>query len=180
MVARPSTATSLLASHMAALVFRRAEPMLIPIPKSTSVPQDTRDWASFQVMIAIPGINISVIAITVEAVVEMGCTLFSVTQQSSSNTEMARSFFSGMRMGPSSAMAFFTVASPPSTSLISAGSSLMQRKKSTTDITAAYGAATINQCSQVIPPPSSFSINPSATIFCAAAVLIPMFQILAA
>ena len=45
---------------------------------------------------------------------------------------------------------------------------------------AAYGAAATNHSNQVTVLPSCFSMKPIATIFCAAAVLIPIFQILAA
>ena len=41
------------------------------------------------------------------------------------------------------------------------------------------GAAAISQSSQVIDLPSCFSMKPIATMFCAAAVLMPTFQMLA-
>lgn len=44
----------------------------------------------------------------------------------------------------------------------------------------AYGAAAMNHSAHEIVAPSCFSIKPNATMFCAAAVLMPMFQILAA
>ena len=128
MEASPRLATSCVASHMAAFVLSRAEPRLMPMPKRTKVPQETRDWASFQVMMLIPGRNMSVMAMTVDAVVETGCRTFSVTQAKRSRTEMASSFFSAAVMGPRSAMDCLTVSSPPATSSISAGSIFMQMK----------------------------------------------------
>ncbi len=44
----------------------------------------------------------------------------------------------------------------------------------------AYGAAAMNHSAHEIVAPSCFSMKPSATMFWAAAVLIPMFQMLAA
>ena len=44
----------------------------------------------------------------------------------------------------------------------------------------ANGAAAMNQSSQLIVVPSCFSMKPSATMFCAAAVLMPTFQMLSA
>ena len=137
MFTSPISVTSLLAIHMAAFVFKSAEPMLMPMPNSTSVPQETFACASFQVMMLMPGMNIRVIAMTVEAVVETGCRIFSVTQKKINRREMIRSFFSFGLMEPISSMAFLTVSSPPFTSLISAGSIFMQTKYRITDIIAA-------------------------------------------
>ena len=117
-----------LASQAAAFVDSSAEPMLIPIPKSSSVPQEIRLCASFQVMMPIPGSIMSVTAMIVVVVVSIGCRIFSVTQNSSRPQEIASSFFSAAVIGPISLTALRTAASPPSTSIISGGKTFMHTK----------------------------------------------------
>ena len=52
-------------------------------------------------------------------------------------------------------------------------------KYSATDISTANGAAAMNHSSQVMVLQNAFSMKPIATMFCAAAVLMPTFQMLA-
>ena len=89
------------AIQSAALVERMVEPKLMPTPKRTNVPQPIRLWASFQLMMPMPGKSIRVIAANVVEEVSKGWRIFSVDHKKSKITEINISFFSSLRIGPS-------------------------------------------------------------------------------
>ena len=66
-----------------------------------------------QDMTPMPGSNITAIAAMVVEEVSNGCTTFSVAQKNNRMNEMANIFFSSVFIGPSSANALATTASPP-------------------------------------------------------------------
>ena len=109
--------------------------------------------------------------------VSKGCSTFSVAHKHSSDKVMNSSFFSSNFIGPISAIAFAIASFPPATSSVSGGIIFIMTKYNAIDIRIAQGAAAINQSSQVIVTLSVFSMKPIATMFCAAAVLMPTFQI---
>ena len=128
-------------------------------------------------MIPMPGRNIRATAATVVDEVSNWCSTFSVVQKPSSPIEIASSFHSATFVGPRSASALRIASLPPAISSVSAGSMRVMMKYSAIDISTANGAAATNHSSQVIDCFSVFSMNPIATMFWAAAVLMPTFQI---
>ena len=105
------------------------------------------------------------------------CSTFSVVQNASSPIEIASSFHSLAFVGPRSASDLRIASLPPAISSVSAGIIRVMMKYSAIDISAANGAAAMNQSSHVTVCFRVFSMKPTATMFCAAAVLIPTFQI---
>src|SRR5579885_845988 len=176
---KPNSATARSASHVAPFVCNSAVPRLIPIPNRMTVPQGIFGWASFHVMMPMPGMNIRATAVIVVVLVSNLCRMPSVAQKASSVSEIANSFFSEAFIGPSSRSDFRIASRPPDTSDTSGGIMRVITKKSAIDIKMPNGAAATSHSSQVIVVCSVFSIKPTATMFCAAAVLMPTFQMLA-
>ncbi len=111
-------------------------------------------------------------------VVSKGCSLPSVAQHSRSSTETVSRRFCAPVIGPSSLSSLATASLPPATESVSGGSSLMTMNSSTADIISAQGAPAISHSIQLIRAPSSLSMKPTSSRFCAAAVWMPMFQML--
>ncbi len=118
---RPNWATARSASHDAPLVCSSAVPTLMPMPNSTIVPHGIRGWASFQVMMPMPGRNISATAASVVEEVSNLCRTPSVDQNASRASEIASSFFSEAFIGPRSASDLRICSRPPGISFTSAG-----------------------------------------------------------
>ena len=118
---RPNSATTISASHTAPLVCSSAVPRLMPMPNRTTVPHGILGCASFQVMMPMPGRNISATAVIVVVLVSNLCSTPSVAQKASSVSEIASSFFSEAFIGPSSASDLRIASRPPGTSFISGG-----------------------------------------------------------
>ena len=91
------------------------------MPNSTIVPQGILGCASFQVMMPMPGRNISATAASVVEEVSKLCRTPSVDQKPSSVSEIASSFFSDAFMGPRSASDLRIASRPPGISFTSGG-----------------------------------------------------------
>ena len=115
----------------------------------------------------------------VVVVVSMLCSTLSVTQNPIRVIEISNSLISAGFIGPSSDSDLRIPSRPPGTCATSAGIIRVITKYNATHIRMANGPAAISQSSQVMVLPNAFSIKPIATMFCAAAVLIPTFQMLA-
>ena len=151
----------------------------MPTANSTTVPQGKPFCDCFQSITPMRGNSISATAAMVVEVVSKLCSTFSVDQKPSSTSTTASSFHWFSVMGPSSASCWRMVSWPPAISFISGSIMRVMMKNSATVISAANGAAATNHSPQVIWAPSCFSMKPMATMFCAAAVLMPTFQMLA-
>ena len=77
----PNSATTILASQVAALVCSKAVPRLMPTPNRITVPQGMRGCATFQVRMPKPGMNISATAVIVVVLVSNLCRTPSVAQK---------------------------------------------------------------------------------------------------
>ena len=73
------------------------------MPNSTTVPHGILGCASFQVMMPMPGRNISATAVIVVVLVSNLCRMPSVAQKPSNVSDSASSFISEAFIGPSSA-----------------------------------------------------------------------------
>ena len=178
-VFRPNASTTMSASHVAALVCSSAVPRLMPTPNSTTVPHGIFGCASFHVMMPMPGRNISATAVIVVVLVSNLCSTPSVAQNPSKVSESSNSFISAGFIGPSSASDLRIASRPPGTCVTSGGIMRVITKYNATHIRMANGAAAISHSSHVMVLPNAFSMKPIATMFCAAAVLMPTFQMLA-
>ena len=126
-----------------------------------------------------PGKNIRATAAIVVDEVSKRWSMPSVAQNPSNVSEMASNRFSDVFIGPSSASDLRIASRPPGTSSTSGRIIRVMTKYSATDMRTAKGAAATNHSSQVMDFWRVLSMKPIATMFCAAAVLIPTFQILA-
>ena len=126
-----------------------------------------------------PGRNISATAVMVVVLVSNLCSTLSVAQNPIKVIESSNSLISDGFIGPSSDSDLRIPSRPPGTCATSAGIIRVITKYNATHIRTANGPAAISQSSQVMVLPNAFSIKPIATMFCAAAVLMPTFQMLA-
>ncbi|MNQ33207.1 hypothetical protein D3C85_466300 [compost metagenome] len=83
-------------------------------------------------------------------------------------------------IGPSSINDFSTASLPPAMLSLSGGSSFSTTTISTADMISDHGAPAISQSDHATRSPSIFSMKPTVSRFCAAAVWIPTFQMLVA
>ena len=142
------------------------------------MPQLILFTVSFQCITPIFGSSNKVMATIVLVEVSILCTIFSVVQKNSRHSEITSSFFSSVLILPISFSSLLTVACPPAISSISGGIICIISLYNATDINNANGAAAINQSSQEISTPKIWLIKFTATMFCAAAVLMPTFHTL--
>ena len=174
----PKPTTISLAIQVAALVESKAVPSEIPTPNKSTVPQFTLCTTSFQLITPILGSSSKVTATIVVVDVSIGCSFFSVVQKISRKMEITSSFISSTLTLPISFSSLATVSLPPLISSISGGIRCIISLYRQMDISSENGAAATNQSSHEISTPSWLLIKFTATIFCAAAVLMPTFQTL--
>ncbi|MNM68885.1 hypothetical protein D3C81_804580 [compost metagenome] len=101
-----------------------------------------------------------------------------MAQASSNSSDTPSRRFCAAVIGPSSARVLLTAALPPGIASLSGGSIFSTSTISTTDMINAQGAPAINQSIHDTRAPSILSMKPTVSRFCAAAVWMPMFQML--